>query len=98
MHYLKEPIFRSERWLHAVASLECVRCEDDSGSQAAHANQGKGMGIKVDDCLSAALCQTCHREIDQGKDMTREQRREAMIDAIIKTWVRLARRGLVKVA
>jgi hypothetical protein len=96
--YLKEPIFRSERWLRAVASLECVRCDDESGSQAAHANEGKAMGMKVDDCLTAALCPTCHREIDQGKDMTREERRDAMTKAILKTLVKLARRGLVRAA
>jgi len=95
MNYLKQPIFRSEKWLRAVASLDCVRC-DREGTQAAHRNEGKGMGIKVDDCLTAAICPTCHTEIDQGKNMTREERRQAMDDAILKTLVQLARKGLVK--
>lgn len=95
MNYLKQPIFRSEKWLRAVASLDCVRCGRE-GTQAAHQNQGKGMGIKVDDCLTAALCVPCHTEIDQGKSMSKEERREALSDAILKTLVQLARRGLVK--
>ena len=53
-------------------------------------------GVKVDDCLTAALCVECHSRIDQGADMTRVERRHAMDQAILKTLVQLARLGLVK--
>lgn len=96
MNYLKQPIFRSEKWLRAVASLECVHCKRE-GVQAAHRNMGKGMGIKTDDCLTAALCPTCHAIIDQGHEMTRDDRRAMMDTAILRTLVQLARRGLVSV-
>lgn len=95
----------SEAWRRAVASLSrCVRCDrqmvsDEStepGAQAAHRNQGKGMGMKVDDCLTAALCPTCHREIDQGSTLTREERRREIDVSIIKTLVLLFRSGKVK--
>lgn len=93
--YLKQAAHRSEKWLRAVASLDCVLCGRE-GTQAAHRNEGKGMGMKVDDCWTAALCPECHREIDQGKTMNREDRREAIDRAILLTLRELARKGLVK--
>ena len=46
--------------------------------QAAHTNWGggKGRGVKADDNLVAALCLKCHYEIDQGKELSREERQE----------------------
>ena len=84
--------YRSQRWLKAVASLPCVICGEQR-TQAAHRNEGKGMGIKVDDCLTAALCVECHSQIDQGKYLSRDERRQAMDRAILDTLVRLARNG-----
>lgn len=89
-------MYRSQRWLKHVASLPCVRCGIWGFTQAAHRNEGKGMGLKVDDCLTAALCVDCHRYIDQDKGLTRNERREMLDDAIIKTLVELARAGMVK--
>jgi uncharacterized protein YlaI len=97
MNYLKTPVFRSDKWLRAVASLDCVICGRE-GTQAAHRNQGKGMGLKTDDCLTAALCPECHSRIDQGADMTREERRRDMDAAILMTLRDLARQGLVRIA
>lgn len=96
MNYLKTPVFRSEKWLRAVASLDCVICGRE-GTQAAHRNQGKGMAMKTDDCLTAALCPECHTRLDSGADMTREERRRDMDAAILMTLRDLARNGLVKV-
>jgi len=45
---------------------------------AAHSNQlrdGKGRSIKAHDYRIAALCYTCHAEIDQGK-MSREDKQD----------------------
>lgn len=96
MNYLKTPTFRSKKWLQAVASLACVKCGVEGQTQAAHRNVGKGMSMKTDDCLTAALCVGCHSAIDQGKDMTREERRSVLDFAILMTLVELARSGLVK--
>ena len=64
-------MFRSKKWLQAVRDIEfCVLC-GRYGVQAAHRNEGKGVGIKVDDCLTAALCVDCHSRIDNGRDMSR---------------------------
>lgn len=89
----------SEAWRRAVADLqECVRCNRVLGNQAAHRNEGKGMGQKVDDCLTAAICPECHTEIDQGKTMTRDEKRREIDRAILKTLVLLFRAGKVRVA
>ena len=47
---------------------------------AAHSNQqrdGKGMGIKAHDYRIAALCYTCHANIDQGKTLSKQEKFEA---------------------
>jgi hypothetical protein len=46
--------------------------------QAAHTNwgHGKGRGIKASDEYTAALCLKCHYEVDQGKNLSREERQE----------------------
>lgn len=92
----------SAAWRRAVAELRlCVRCDrrflEDEGSDPAHRNQGKGMGMKVDDCLIASLCRACHLEIDQGTHMTRDERRRELDTAILKTLVLLFRSGKVQV-
>lgn len=87
--------YRSKEWLDAVRSLEfCVLC-GTYGVQAAHRNEGKGMGQKVDDCLTAALCPACHHEIDNGAHLTRDERRAMMDRAIVLTLRELTRRGVV---
>ncbi|MDE1907197.1 MAG: DUF968 domain-containing protein [Rhodospirillales bacterium] len=92
---LKQSTFRSEKWLRAVAALPCVICGREGMTQAAHRNVGKGMGMKVDDCAAAALCQPCHYEIDAGSNMLRDERRATMDRAIVDTLIQLARSGVV---
>ena len=51
---------------------------------AAHSNQmrdGKGRSIKAHDYRIAALCFKCHYEIDQGKDLSRQERLNIWEDA-----------------
>jgi len=67
----------------------------DNGVQAAHSNWGggKGRGIKADDNLVAALCLACHYEIDQGKDLTKEERQRKWAEAHICTVLLLCKQG-----
>ena len=68
-------IYRSKKWLAAVGQIQqCVLC-GAWGTQVAHRNEGKGMGLKVDDCATAAICICCHDSIDNGNKLTREERR-----------------------
>ena len=97
VNFLKVPTYRSKRWLQAVAELPCVICFREGATQAAHRNEGKGMGIKTDDCLTAALCVECHADIDQGASLTRQERRQRMDTAILMTVRALAQAGKLSV-
>jgi hypothetical protein len=65
------------------------------GVQAAHRNFGKGMSQKTDDCLTAAICPACHHQIDNGKELSRDERRAMLDRAICETVAQLARMGLI---
>lgn len=91
----KEGRYISEVWRRAVADLPCVFCGQPS--QAAHRNEGKGFGLKTDDCLTAALCPPEHAEIDQGRGMTREQRRARIDQAIVLTVLALVKAGRLRI-
>lgn len=94
---LKQKTFRSEKWLKAVRGIEyCVLC-GKYGVQTAHRNELKGIGIKTDDCLTAALCQNCHFEIDNGNNMKQDERRREIDRAIVLTLRELARSGKLQV-
>jgi len=73
------------QWFAAVASLEsCVLCHS-YGVQVAHRNEGRGLGQKSKPWNTAALCPTCHHELDNGKHLDQDQRRSAMDRAIVET-------------
>ena len=84
--YLKTQYVRSKRLLEVVSSLQCQHCGHYQ-SQACHSNWhgGKGRGIKASDNYVAALCQTCHHEVDQGHRLTKEERQEMWLNAHLKT-------------
>ena len=73
-------LYRNKKLLELCRDLPCQRCGSIDGTVcAAHSNQqrdGKGTGIKAHDYRVAALCHNCHFEIDNGKDMSKEQRRD----------------------
>lgn len=58
---------------------------------------GGGVGQKPDDVFAAA-CHACHAEIDQGKSLTREERRCYWLTGCARTWAELMRTGKLKVA
>lgn len=89
--------YRSRAWLAAVHEIEsCVLC-GRHGIQAAHSNQDRGQSQKASDCLTAAICPTCHHEIDNGKHLAKAERRARLDRAIVLTIDQLARRGLIDV-
>ena len=66
---------------------------------AAHSNQlrdGKGRGLKAHDYRIAALCYRCHMNLDQGKDLTKEQRVELWEEAHRETIGWLFENGKLK--
>ena len=89
--------FRSKKHLKNVAALCCQHCGTDGYTQAAHSNQlihGKGRGIKASDEFTAALCLKCHYELDQGKNLSKEERIEMWENAHKRTKAELNRLGL----
>lgn len=89
MMFQKQKYFRSKKHLQLVASLPCQLCSVQGQSQAAHSNWtqwgGKGKSIKASDEYTAALCQTCHYEIDAGAKWSKVERQEAWKTAHEKT-------------
>ena len=74
--YVRDKAYR--RW---VASLDCAHCGKPGPSQAAHADEGKGMSIKASDDTCYPLCadwpgrRGCHSLIGASGLFSREQRR-----------------------
>jgi hypothetical protein len=80
MMFPKFNYVRDKKRLKAVAALPCQLCFKEGETQASHSNQalhGKGRSIKASDEFTAALCQACHYEIDQGSKLSQNGREQA---------------------
>ena len=82
-------IYRNKKLLEIVRNFPCQHCGKQDGTVvAAHSNQlrdGKGKGIKASDFRIASLCFTCHMELDQGKNLSKQERLEMWEEAHRKT-------------
>lgn len=82
-------IYRNKKLLELVRQSPCQHCGAQDGTVvAAHSNQlrdGKGRGIKAHDYRIAALCFTCHADLDQGAQLSREERLNMWEEAHRKT-------------
>lgn len=82
MLFPKSKPVRSEDYRRFVASKPCFACGIAGFSQCAHANYGKGLGMKTSDLDTFPLCgphglhSGCHTLHDLCYEMTREERRE----------------------
>lgn len=81
--------FRSEKHLARVRKLPCVDCGKVGETQAAHMNLSKGMAIKASDAATASLCVDCHRRLDQGGQMTKDERRAYEWEMVARTYIAL---------
>jgi len=93
--------YRSKPLLEVVRSSPCQLCGAQDGTVvAAHSNQqrdGKGTAIKAHDYRIAALCYSCHMELDQGSKMSKEDRQDLWEMAHRKTVGWLFESGRLKV-
>lgn len=77
----KEVPLRSDAYRRLVAALPCALCGASGYSQAAHANTGKGMGLKTCDLTLFPACadrpgvRGCHSNLDQGALFPKHVRR-----------------------
>ena len=77
MRFPKFAYFRSDKHLRNVASLPCQLCGVHDQTQASHSNQaihGHGRSIKASDAFTAAICVREHAQIDQGRQMSQDER------------------------
>lgn len=95
--------YRNRDLLDLAYQLECTLrlpcCEGGIG-EPAHSNQsrhGKGGSIKAHDLFFASACRSCHREIDQGKTMSREEKFEVWQRGHEATMLHLWQLGLIGV-
>lgn len=78
----KDAPARSEPYLRLVAAMACIHCSRHGPSQAAHADEGKGLAIKADDRTAFPLCADgpgrlgCHSIIGAAGAFRREHRRQ----------------------
>lgn len=76
--------YRDRQLLDLAYEFDCMLrlpgiCEGGRG-EPCHSNQqwhGKGMGVKAHDCWFVPGCRACHRELDQGRLLSKDERREA---------------------
>lgn len=84
-----------------MRNFPCQHCGIDDGTVvAAHSNQlrdGKGKGIKASDYRIASLCFKCHAELDQGKNLSKQERLEMWEEAHRKTIALLFDNGHLQV-
>jgi hypothetical protein len=82
-------MYRNQKLLEIVRNSPCQNCGSQNGTVcAAHSNQlrdGKGRSLKAHDFRVAALCFRCHSNLDQGYQMSKEERTEFWEEAHRKT-------------
>lgn len=92
-------MYRNKKLLELVRNFPCQHCGIQDGTiVAAHSNQlrdGKGRGIKASDYRIASLCFKCHSELDQGKNLSKEQRVEMWEEAHRRTIAELFEQGML---
>lgn len=93
--------YRNRPLLNLANGQSCQLCGAQDGTiVSAHSNQsrhGKGMSIKAHDCFIAWLCVRCHAEIDHGKDLSREERRDRWQAAHERTLLQMFANGMLVV-
>lgn len=92
--------YRNRKLLDAVRDAPCGVCGSESPSDPAHSNQqrhGKGTGIKAADCFVAAMCHACHMQCDQGKALSKEERKDMWFGAFEATLLWLWESGRLRI-
>jgi len=90
---------RSEEYRRLVAALPCIRCGIEGYSQAAHADDGKGLAIKADDRTCYPACGPrpgipgCHWVMGTSGLFGREEKRALEAEYGTRTRFRIASEG-----
>ncbi len=95
----KEDPVRCEAYLRYVAAMPCWLCGAVGRSQAAHSDEGKGLGIKAGDDRAFPLCADqpeqpgCHHAMGTAGTYTRDVRRRMEHQAVAFTQQALIERS-----
>lgn len=97
----KRQPYRNKKILNAARGEQCTigspECNGNPETTiAAHSNyyeDGKGKGLKADDCFVAFACSSCHRWLDEGTD---PMRRDLFHRGMKRTWRRILDKGVLK--
>lgn len=90
---------KQKAWLEAVGSIDrCALCGSNEMLQVAHRNMNRGIGLKAPDFETARLCGECHHAIDNGKELSKVEKRELLHRAIVQTHSILIQSGKLGLA
>ena len=91
MNLRSRPLLDTAYRFPCYLRLPC--CEGGDAGEPAHSNNpkhGKGGAMKSHDCFFVPACRACHREYDQGRTMTRDEKRElwdnAYLQFVVDAW------------
>lgn len=91
---------RFPKLLKAAEGTPCMNYGSVGTTVAAHANEiiyGKGIGIKAHDAATAHLCHICHARLDNGNDLTKQERFIFWHRAYVKTMIYRFDMGIIRV-
>lgn len=92
--------YRNKKLRDSARDESCVECGAQDGTVVwAHSNGsefGKGMGIKASDAAGFYCCARCHSEHDQGRQFSKEEKRQREYRWIAKSLVRAIEKGVLK--
>lgn len=96
--------YRNRDLLDCAYQFPCMLrlpcCTGGDSGEPAHSNQprhGKGGAMKAHDCYHVPACRACHVELDQGRTMTRDEKREAWEQAFWRYLPMLWEQGALNV-
>ncbi len=90
----KENVIQHAGYMNLVRAMPCDRCGRPPRSDFAHADQGKGQGIKTDCRRGFPLCRDCHHLVGSTGQLGRDGRRQYEIEAGQRTRARIVAAGL----
>ena len=71
----KENAIQHSGYMNLVRAMACMHCGRPPRSDFAHADQGKGQGIKTDCRRGFPLCRACHHMVGSTGTLGRDERR-----------------------
>lgn len=97
-HYRNRDLLDLAYAVPCMIRLSC--CAGGDAGMPCHSNNsehGKGGSIKAHDCFYASGCDPCHRELDQGRSMTHDEKANAWRRAHDATMLYLWQNGYIGV-